>query len=208
MFNIQSTSCLYVKAESWIEDKLKVAKEESFKNVKDIQDKMKSLKKHQAFEAEIMANADRIRTIKQVSDTIMFRHIWLTINLLTGPFHYTSDQKRITCLMGSYRVGLSLPQLAQTDLPVLKSRWTLDKQTNTHFACLDIFSCIRHATHGTVCLPCSNIISRCSLLQLILELWKDGRLGWASLYWELRIISCYLNNKDKDSCLFKTLSHS
>lgn len=41
-------------------------KDESFKNVRDIQDKMKSLKKHQAFEAEIMANADRIRTIKQV----------------------------------------------------------------------------------------------------------------------------------------------
>ena len=54
------------QAEGWIEDKLKLAKEESFKNVRDIQDKMKSLKKHQAFEAEIMANADRIRAIKQV----------------------------------------------------------------------------------------------------------------------------------------------
>jgi len=55
------------QAEGWIEDKLKIAKEESFKNVRDIQDKMKSLKKHQAFEAEIMANAERIRAIKQVS---------------------------------------------------------------------------------------------------------------------------------------------
>ena len=55
------------QAEGWIEDKLKIAKEESFKNVRDIQEKMKSLKKHQAFEAEIMANADRIRAIKQVS---------------------------------------------------------------------------------------------------------------------------------------------
>jgi hypothetical protein len=54
------------QAESWIEDKLKIAKQESFKNVRDIQDKMKSLKKHQAFEAEIMANADLIRAIKQV----------------------------------------------------------------------------------------------------------------------------------------------
>ena len=35
--------------------------------MRDIQDKMKSLKKHQAFEAEIMANAERIRAIKQVS---------------------------------------------------------------------------------------------------------------------------------------------
>lgn len=60
-------ACLvYLQAEGWIEDKLKIAKEESFKNVRDIQDKMKSLKKHQAFEAEIMANADRIRAIKQV----------------------------------------------------------------------------------------------------------------------------------------------
>ena len=58
--------CVY-QAEGWIEDKLKIAKEESFKNVRDIQDKMKSLKKHQAFEAEIMANAERIRAIKQVS---------------------------------------------------------------------------------------------------------------------------------------------
>jgi len=56
----------YCQAEGWIEDKLTVAKEESFKNVRDIQEKMKSLKKHQAFEAEIMANAERIRAIKQV----------------------------------------------------------------------------------------------------------------------------------------------
>jgi len=54
------------QAEGWIEDKLTIAKEESFKNVRDIQEKMKSLKKHQAFEAEIMANAERIRAIKQV----------------------------------------------------------------------------------------------------------------------------------------------
>jgi len=79
--------CLLCKAESWIEDKLKVAKEESFKNVKDIQDKMKSLKKHQAFEAEIMANADRIRAIKQVSDN----NIIQTLNTSIF-FNYTSQE--------------------------------------------------------------------------------------------------------------------
>lgn len=64
----QLNNHIFLQAESWIEDKLKIAKEESFKNVRDIQDKMNSLKKHQAFEAEIMANAPRIRTIKEVSN--------------------------------------------------------------------------------------------------------------------------------------------
>jgi len=59
------------EAESWIEDKLKVAKRDDFKNVKDMQDKMKSLKKHQAFEAEIMANADRIKTIKSTGELLL-----------------------------------------------------------------------------------------------------------------------------------------
>jgi len=54
------------QAEGWIEDKLKIARQEQFKNVKDMQEKMKSLKKHQAFESEIMANADRIKAIKTV----------------------------------------------------------------------------------------------------------------------------------------------
>ena len=58
-----------VEAEGWIDDKLKVARQENFKNVKDMQEKMKSLKKHQAFEAEIMANADRIKAIKTVCST-------------------------------------------------------------------------------------------------------------------------------------------
>lgn len=59
--------CFSLQAESWIEDKLKIVKEESFSNVRDMQDKMKHLKKHQAFESEILANADRIKAIKQVS---------------------------------------------------------------------------------------------------------------------------------------------
>jgi spectrin beta len=59
------------EAEGWIDDKLKVARQENFKNVKDMQEKMKSLKKHQAFEAEIMANADRIKAIKTTGEVLL-----------------------------------------------------------------------------------------------------------------------------------------
>ena len=52
--------------ESWIEEKLKVAKQDSFGNISDLYDKMRKLQKHQAFEAEIVANADRIKAVKQV----------------------------------------------------------------------------------------------------------------------------------------------
>ena len=49
-------------------DKLQVAREEQFTtDVKDLQDKMKKLQKHQAFEAEIVANRDRINAITEVS---------------------------------------------------------------------------------------------------------------------------------------------
>lgn len=49
-------------------DKLKTARDESQQGqVKDLHDKMRRLKKHQAFEAEVMANTDRIRDIKSVS---------------------------------------------------------------------------------------------------------------------------------------------
>ena len=50
-----------------MQDKLKTAREESGQvEVKDLHDKMRRLKKHQAFEAEVMANTDRIKDIKQV----------------------------------------------------------------------------------------------------------------------------------------------
>ncbi|KAH3854791.1 hypothetical protein DPMN_097340 [Dreissena polymorpha] len=55
-----------VQAEGWIDDKLKVATEDNFKEVSDLQGKMRKLQKHQAFEAEIVANTDRIHKIKQV----------------------------------------------------------------------------------------------------------------------------------------------
>ena len=56
-----------LQADGWIEDKLKTATQESFSDVSDLQDKMRKLQKHQAFEAEIMANAGRVKDVKEVS---------------------------------------------------------------------------------------------------------------------------------------------
>ena len=55
-----------VEAEAWINDKLKFAKDESFNSASDIYDKMRKLQKHQAYEAELAANAERIRKVKEV----------------------------------------------------------------------------------------------------------------------------------------------
>lgn len=49
-----------------MEEKLKIAKDQNFTDATDLQEKMKLLKKHQAFEAEIRANADRIKSIREV----------------------------------------------------------------------------------------------------------------------------------------------
>ena len=77
---------LVFQAENWIEEKLKGAREDDFTNVKDLHDKMKKLKKHQAFEAEIVANTARIRDIKNVSaETVsdtMFTYFYYLTNLL------------------------------------------------------------------------------------------------------------------------------
>ena len=57
----------YLKqAEGWIEEKLKVTHQASLSSVMDLQDKMRQLKKHQAFEAEIHANTERVEGIKKV----------------------------------------------------------------------------------------------------------------------------------------------
>lgn len=56
----------YRQAEGLIDDKLKVAYEDDFQDVTDVQDKIKKLQKHQAFEAEILANTDQIDKIKEV----------------------------------------------------------------------------------------------------------------------------------------------
>jgi hypothetical protein len=68
LYYLSSLEFLYLdfQAEGWIDDKLKVANEDNFKEVSDLQGKMRKLQKHQAFEAEIVANTDRIDKIKQV----------------------------------------------------------------------------------------------------------------------------------------------
>lgn len=43
-----------------------MAYEDDFQDVTDVQDKIKKLQKHQAFEAEILANTDQIDKIKEV----------------------------------------------------------------------------------------------------------------------------------------------
>lgn len=57
---------LICQTEGWIDDKLKVAYEDNFQDVTDLESKMKKLQKHQAFEAECVANTDRIEQIKEV----------------------------------------------------------------------------------------------------------------------------------------------
>ena len=64
--NIVVWQCV-LQVEGWIDDKLKIAYEDDFQDVTDLIDKMKKLQKHQAFEAEIVANTDRIKHIKEVS---------------------------------------------------------------------------------------------------------------------------------------------
>ncbi|KAL8620004.1 hypothetical protein ACOMHN_015286 [Nucella lapillus] len=59
------------EAEGWINDKLKTAYEDDFKNVGDLIDKMKKLQKHQAFEAEIIANTDRISKLKELGELLI-----------------------------------------------------------------------------------------------------------------------------------------
>ncbi|XP_052769142.1 spectrin beta chain, non-erythrocytic 2-like isoform X1 [Mya arenaria] len=82
-----------VEAEGWIDDKLKVACEDNFKEVSDLQGKMKKLQKHQAFEAEIVANTDRIDKIKQLGENLVQKR------------HMASDDIRqvVKRLMGKWK---------------------------------------------------------------------------------------------------------
>ena len=73
-----------LEAEGWIEDKIKVATEEQFSTATDLYDKMRKLQKHQAFEAEIMANAPQIKSIKEVgsiSGDFVHLHVHLRVHV-------------------------------------------------------------------------------------------------------------------------------
>ena len=49
-----------------MDERLKIAVEDDFKDVTDLYDKMRKLQKHQAFHGEIVANTDKIDSIQKV----------------------------------------------------------------------------------------------------------------------------------------------
>ncbi|XP_069119024.1 LOW QUALITY PROTEIN: spectrin beta chain-like [Argopecten irradians] len=59
--------------EGWVDDKLKVAYEDDFQDVTDLNEKMKKLQKHQAFEAEIKANTEGVEKIKEKGNELVRR---------------------------------------------------------------------------------------------------------------------------------------
>eukprot|EP00058_Branchiostoma_floridae_P024804 XP_002610294.1 hypothetical protein BRAFLDRAFT_93030 [Branchiostoma floridae] len=62
------------KVEGWISEKLQIATDESYRDTTSLQDKMAKLKKHQAFEAEITANRERINRIKKQGDQLVSKN--------------------------------------------------------------------------------------------------------------------------------------
>lgn len=73
----------YLQAEGLIDDKLKVAYEDDFQDVTDVQDKIKKLQKHQAFEAEILANTDQIDKIKEVRVSKLVKYTLIVFDSLS-----------------------------------------------------------------------------------------------------------------------------
>lgn len=57
--------------ENWIAEKLQLATEESYKDPANIQSKHQ---KHQAFEAELAANADRIQSVLGMGQNLIDKH--------------------------------------------------------------------------------------------------------------------------------------
>ncbi|XP_073969406.1 spectrin beta chain, non-erythrocytic 5 kst isoform X2 [Rhodnius prolixus] len=59
------------EAESWIEEKMKKLEMDAKGEVNSLDDKIKKLQKHQAFQAELAANKPRITDIQQKGDTLL-----------------------------------------------------------------------------------------------------------------------------------------
>ena len=59
----------FVQFEAWIQEKLQIASDESFRDLTNIERK---LKRHQAFEAEIAANKDGFDGINAVTSYITY----------------------------------------------------------------------------------------------------------------------------------------
>ncbi|CAH1792768.1 unnamed protein product [Owenia fusiformis] len=59
------------EAESWIGDKLKTVHDDNIAQVTDLYEKMKKLQKHQTFEAEVVANTNTIKNIKERGEMLL-----------------------------------------------------------------------------------------------------------------------------------------
>lgn len=60
-----------------------MAYEDDFQDVTDVQDKIKKLQKHQAFEAEILANTDQIDKIKEVRISELVKYTLIVFDSLS-----------------------------------------------------------------------------------------------------------------------------
>ena len=68
MYNFRPVDILFFiwQAKSWIDEKMKIMGDDSMQEM-NLQEKMKKLQKHQAFEAEILANEELIVAVQRVS---------------------------------------------------------------------------------------------------------------------------------------------
>ena len=68
LYTILVSYFLLLQADSWIDEKQKTLGDDrnSLQDMKNLQEKMKKLQKHQAFEAELVANEKLIAEVKQV----------------------------------------------------------------------------------------------------------------------------------------------
>ena len=84
---------------------MKVANEDNFKEVSDLQGKMRKLQKHQAFEAEIVANTDRIDKIKQVGQTFCFVFSLYQCSMIQGKSKFVINVcKAISDSLENYKI--------------------------------------------------------------------------------------------------------
>lgn len=80
------------EAESWISEKRKKLDVEISKgDVNNLEDKIKKLQKHQAFQAELTANQGRINSIKHNGKTLKFKVIFVSRNYILFVFIFLAD---------------------------------------------------------------------------------------------------------------------
>jgi spectrin beta len=64
----------------WVQEKNITAQDETYRSAKTVHSKWT---RHQAFEAEIASNKDRLFHIQQVLKSFLYLHLWI----LLSPFH-------------------------------------------------------------------------------------------------------------------------